>query len=123
MLVPINLKTEVVTILTNTVGLADFSTDYPDDFSVFPYAIYRTLARPKEVNNKREEIQTQWVVTIELYGKKSLTVITNDILARMRRLGFQVDVRDANVAGLKRNVLTAHIIVDNVTRQTYLPNI
>lgn len=119
MMVPINMKIKIVNILSETVGLTDFSTDYPDDWNVFPYAIYRTSTRSNYVDSQKDEARTEWTVVIEIYGKKSVSSIASHITTSIRKLGFQVDVRDANVIGLKRIVLTCRAIVDNKTGMVY----
>lgn len=120
MLIPINMKKEIVRILDETVGLTDFSTDYPDDWNVFPYAVYRTSTRSIEIDRNRNETRTEWNVTIEIYGIKSVSTLATSITKDMRTLGFKVDTRDANVIGLKRMVLTCQAIVDNITNIVYL---
>lgn len=116
----VNVKMEVVKVLESVPALADFSTDYPEEMTVFPYAVYRTVAIPHFINADREEVQTRWQILIEIYGTKSVSSIATSVYNGMRGTGFKVTQRDSNVAGLKRIVLDCHGIVDNVMRQVYL---
>lgn len=116
----INMKLEVVKVLDSVTALADFSTDYPEEMSTFPYAVYRTTTTPHFIDGERKEVQTKWMILIEVYGTKSVSSVTNSIYLAMRELGFKVTQRDSNVAGLFRIVLECHGIVDNTMKQIYL---
>ena len=116
----INMKLEVVKVLDSVTALADFSTDYPKEMTVFPYAVYRTTATPHFIDGERIEVQTKWMVLIEIYGSKSVSSVASSIYNGMRELGFQVTQRDSNVAGLFRIVLECNGIVDNTMKQIYL---
>lgn len=120
MMQKINMKTEVVKVLDSVTSLADFSTDYPEDMTVFPYAVYRTIASPHFVDANRDEVQTRWQVLIEIYGTKSVSSIATSVYNGMRGMGFKVTQRDSNVSGFNRIVLDCHGIVDNAMRQVYL---
>lgn len=116
----LNMKLEVVKVLDSTDGLVDFSTTYPKEMNVFPYAVYRTTATPHFVDGKRKEIQTKWIVLIEIYGIKSVSGVAKDIYDGMRGLGFTITQRDSNTADFFRIVLECHGIVDNTMKQVYL---
>lgn len=120
MMEKINMKLEVVKVLDSVNALADFSTDYPEEMAVFPYAVYRTTATPHFINGDREEEQTHWKVFIEVYGTRSVSSVTKSINDKLRELGFSVIQRDSNTAGLFRIVLEANGIVDNKMKIIYL---
>lgn len=114
------MKLEVVKILDSIKNLEDFSTDYPEEMTVFPYAVYRTVATPHFIDGERNEVQTKWLVLIEIYGIKSVSGVANSIYQEMKELGFSVIQRDSNIPGFFRIVLECHGIVDNKMKQIYL---
>lgn len=116
----INMKLEVVKVLDSIKNLEDFSTDYPENMSVFPYAVYRTVATPHFIDGERSEVQTRWLVLVEVYGIKSVSSVAKGIYDGMIGLGFTVTQRDSNTADFFRIVLECHGIVDNKMKQVYL---
>lgn len=116
----INIKTEVVNVLDAVASLKDFSTSYPEEMTEFPYAVYRTVATPHFIDGERNEVQTKWLVLIEIYGIRSVSGVSNQIYQKMKKLGFSVIQRDSNIPGFFRIVLECHGIVDNKEKQIYL---
>lgn len=98
--------------------LKKVATDYPSNWD-FPIAIYRTSDKPHAVDFKKNELQTEWTITIEIYGSQSLTDISSRIIDEFSRIGFQGSSEDANTADKKRVVCKFTAIVDNVTKHVY----
>lgn len=116
----VNLKHDIANILANTTSLADFSTDYPQELNTFPYAIYRTVTTPVEIDANRQELQTRWDIIIEVYGESSVSSIVDEITLQLQELGLRVGQKDSHVAGLKRIVISGYGIIDNATSHIYL---
>lgn len=114
------MKPEIAYLLSSIDGIADYSTDYPEEMAVFPYVVYRTAAKGHAIDAYRNELQTEWTVVVEVYDTKSVSELAASISAGMMAIGFKANERDANVAGLKRIVIECHAIVDNVTKIVYL---
>lgn len=120
MMKKLNMKLEVVRLLDTVSGLADFSTTYPKDMNIFPYAVYRTTATPHFLDGERREVQTRWNVSIDIYGIKSVSSVANEIYDGMKALGFEVTQRDSNTPDFFRVILECRGIVDNDMKHIYL---
>lgn len=97
------------------------STDYPSTW-VFPIAIYRTADKPHAVDFEKNELQTEWKITIEVFGNENSSDIANELVKRISELGFKGDCKDANTADKKRVICDFIGIVDNVTRYVFHKN-
>lgn len=115
----INIKTVVVSILKDISAIKKVAADYPTTWNTFPTAIYRTSSKPNFVDYNGEELQTQWNVTIELYGNGSLTDIVTQIMNAFGDIGFFGTSKDANTADLTRVIIELSAIVDNKTKYVY----
>jgi len=115
----INVKTVVVSVLKSVSAIKKVATDYPTTWNTFPTAIYRTSSKPKFVDFNGEEFQTQWTVTIELYGNGSLTDIAAQVMQTFGDIGFFGTTKDANTADLTRVIIELSAIVDNKTKYVY----
>lgn len=115
----INMKTVVVALLKSVTEIKKVATDYPTTWNTFPTAIYRTSSKPNFVDYNGEELQTQWNVTIELYGNGSLTDIVTQIMNAFGDIGFFGTFKDANTADLTRVIVELSAIVDNKTKYVY----
>lgn len=115
----INMKSVTVEVLKSVPEIKKVATDYPSNWTTFPTAIYRTVNKPYQIDALGEELQTQWTITVELYGNSSLTAIATQVLETFGTIGFTGTTKDANTADLKRVVIEVSAIVDNVTKYVY----
>ncbi|MFD1431231.1 hypothetical protein [Lacticaseibacillus yichunensis] len=115
-----NMNVEVMKILRSITDLKLCATDYPDDWSQFPAAIYRTAHAPVQVDAYQVERQTQWTVTVELYTDSgSLTTITEKLRLAFGEIGFFGNTTQSNTADLRRAVCTFSATVDNDLKRVY----
>jgi len=115
----INMKQVTVDVLKSVPEIKKIATDYPSNWTTFPTAIYRTVSKPYQVDALGQELQTQWTVTIEIYGTTSLTNIAGSVLDTFGGIGFFGTTKDANTADLKRVIVEVSAVVDNVTKYVY----
>ena len=72
------------------------SPNYPDNFTKFPTAIYKTSQSSYIRNNKQQETDTEWQITIDLYSDKgSLTKIKDELIAKFSAMGFSNSVGES----------------------------
>lgn len=115
-----NLNEEVVRVLHSLPGIELVATEFPNDWTAFPSAIYSATHTPVYVDANQVEQLTEWTVTIQLYGDAgSLTNLTEELRQAMGYRGFFGSTRYANVAGLKRTVCTFTATIDNGSRRVY----
>ena len=115
-----NMKAETSKTLKSISTLKKVSTDYPSTWNTFPIAIYRTSRSPHFIDALKQELQSYWQITIEVYGDSktgSLTNIVKEIMEQFNNIGFQGDAKDANTADLNRVICVFSAVVDNVTKQ------
>ena len=96
--------------------------DYPKVWQDFPMAIYRTKRTSHFVDAHKEELQSYWVITIEIYGDNNtgdLTPIVEQVDNEMKQKGFMGNDTDSNTGDLSRKILEYRGIVDNVTHFVY----
>ena len=115
----INMKTVTVEVLQSVEEIKKVVTDYPSNWTTFPTAVYRTSNKPYQVDALRQELQTQWTITVELYGNGSLTAIAGKVMDAFGVIGFTGTTKDANTADLKRVIVEVAAVVDNVTKYVY----
>lgn len=115
----INMKQVTVEVLKSIPEIKKVATDYPSNWTTFPTAIYRTTNKPYQIDALGEELQTQWTITVELYGNNSLTVIASKVLDIFGTIGFTGTTKDANTADLKRVIIEVSAVVDNVTKYVF----
>lgn len=101
----INLKKVTTEILKSVKAIKKVATDYPSNWNVFPTAIYRTTSKPYQIDANGSELQTQWSITVELYGTGSLTDIAIEVMDTFKTIGFTGTTKDANTADLKRVIV------------------
>lgn len=94
------------------------STDYPSHWE-FPIVIYRTSAKPHVIDFHKNELQTEWTITLEIYGGGSLTEITERINQEFNKIGFLGSSEDAHTADRNRVICKFIAVVDNVTKYVY----
>lgn len=117
----INIKPIVVKLLKEITEIQKVATEYPVIWTTFPSAIYRTTQTPYALDADKNELQTLWTVSIDLYSDASLTLIKSKVTEKMRSIGFVGGKVDSNTASLIREACEFKAIVDNETRQTYQP--
>lgn len=113
-----DMQLETWNILYSIDKLELVLPDYPKSWSKFPMAIYRTKRTPHFVDFDKQELQSAWVITIEIYGDDEtgdLTPIVTKIDEKFKKIGFMGNDTDSNVADLSRKILEYRGIVDNVT--------
>ncbi|MFS1062460.1 hypothetical protein ACFC9E_08255 [Enterococcus faecium] len=115
----VNMKEVTVEVLRSVADIKKISTDYPSTWNTFPLAIYRTSNKPHVIDSIGNELQTEWTITVELYGDKSQTSIAESVLNTFSSIGFSGTAKDANTADLKRIIIEISAIVDNVTKYVY----
>lgn len=115
----IDLKPIVYQLLTQVKEIKKVATDYPSNWTSFPSAIYRTSSQPKEIDSQKKELQTTWMITIELYGNTSLTGLTSLVIEKFNSIGFTGTSKDANTADMHRVIIELTGVVDNVTKYVY----
>lgn len=116
----INIKQITSTLLNKIPEFKKIATDYPASIEDFPCAIYTTSHIPRFIDDNGNELQTSWSITIELITDKgSLTLIENKVLAAFSVIGFSGQVRGANMAFLKRDVIELKAVVDNGIKYVY----
>lgn len=92
--------------------------DYPKKWETFPMAVYRTKNTPFFIDSNKDELQTSWIITIEIYfddGSADLVPIVYEIDEKFKNIGFVGGDTDANTGDLQRKILEYRAIVDNVT--------
>lgn len=102
--------------------LKKVSTDYPSNWSTFPTAIYRTSRNPHFIDNKQDELQTFWVITVEIYGDDrsgDMMPIAVSIDKKFKNIGFKGTFKDANTAGLTRIICEFSAVVDNSRKYVF----
>lgn len=115
-----NMNTEVMRILNSVTELKLCAPDYPDDWTQFPAAIYRTTHTPEYVDAYQVERQTSWTITVELYADSgSLTIIVEKLRAAFAVIGFFGATNQSNTAGLRRTVCTFSAVIDNDLQRVY----
>ena len=115
-----NVKALVYKTLKSIPELKIVSPSYPDKFTTFPTAIYKTTQRSYIRNNYQEETDTEWQITIDLYTDKgSLTKLKDEIIAKFSAMGFSNDVGDQDLNGVTRTVIVFSGVVDNTSRRVY----
>lgn len=115
-----NVKALVYKTLKSIPELRYVSAYYPDKFAKFPTAIYKTTQASYIRNNKQEETDTEWQITIDLYNDKgSLTQIKNKLIAKFSAMGFSNSIGDQDLNGVTRVVLVFTGIVDNTSKRVY----
>lgn len=115
-----NVKSLVFKTLKSIPTLKNVSPSYPDKFTTFPTAIYKTTQRSYIRNNYQEETDTEWQITIDLYTDKgSLTKLKDEIIAKFSAMGFSNDVGDQDLNGVTRTVIVFSGVVDNTSRRVY----
>ncbi|MBB1080248.1 hypothetical protein H5S09_02640 [Limosilactobacillus sp. STM2_1] len=115
-----NVKALAFKTLKSIPELRYVSTSYPDKFTTFPTAIYKTTQASYVRNNKQEETDTEWQITIDLYNDKgSLTQIKNKLIAKFSAMGFSNSIGDQDLNGVTRVVLVFTGIVDNTSKRVY----
>ena len=115
-----NVKALVYKTLKSIPELKIVSPSYPDKFTVFPIAIYKTSQTSFIRNNWQEETDTEWQITIDLYNDKgSLTKIKNELIAKLSAMGFSNSVGDQDLNGITRVVLVLTGLVDNTSKRVY----
>lgn len=115
----INIKSVTVEVLKSVPEIKKVATDYPSNWTTFPTAIYRTVNKPYQIDALGQELQTQWTITVELYGNGSLTAIAGKVMDVFGGIGFTGTSKDANTADLKRVIIEVSAVVDNVTKYVY----
>lgn len=115
----IEMKPIIYRTLKNVEEIQKIATDYPSNWTTFPAAIYRTSSKPKEIDSQKKELQTTWMITIELYGNTSLTPLTSLVIEKFNSIGFTGTSKDANTADMYRVIIELTGVVDNVTKYVY----
>ncbi|MFD1317332.1 hypothetical protein AB0Y04_00410 [Loigolactobacillus coryniformis] len=115
-----NMNTEVMRILNRIATLKLRAADYPDTWSQFPAAIYRTAHEPIYIDADQIERQTRWTITVELYTDTgSLTDLTEQLRSAFALIGFSGDTTQSNTAGLRRTICTFNAVIDNDLQRVY----
>lgn len=115
----INMKQVTVEVLQSVPAIKKIATDYPSTWNTFPMAIYRTTNQPQQLDALGNELQTKWMITIEIYGTTSLTNIAGSVLDTFGDIGFFGTAKDANTADLKRIIVEVSAVVDNITKYVF----
>ncbi|MGX7195157.1 hypothetical protein [Enterococcus olivae] len=117
-----DMQLETWEILQGINELKLVLSDYPDSWSKFPMAIYRTKRTTHFKDAHKREIQSAWIITVEIYDDDKagdLTSIVTKIDEKFKSIGFVGNDTDANVADLSRKILEYRGIVDNDTHFVY----
>ncbi|MDE7023565.1 MAG: hypothetical protein K2O72_05065 [Ligilactobacillus sp.] len=115
-----NVKAVVFKTLKAMSELKVVSPNYPDSFTKFPAAIYKTSQSSYIRDNKQQETDTQWQITIDLYSDKgSLTKIKDELIAKFSAMGFSNSVGDQDLNGITRVLIVFNGIVDNTSGRVY----
>jgi hypothetical protein len=115
----VNMKEVTVQVLQSVTAIKKIATDYPSTWNTFPLAIYRTANKPREIDSLGNELQTEWTITVELYGSTSQTSIAESVLSTFSSIGFSGTAKDANTADLKRIIVEVSAVVDNYTKYVF----
>lgn len=115
----VNMKAVTVEVLQAVTAIKKIAADYPSTWNTFPLAIYRTANKPHQIDSLGKELQTEWTITVELYGDKNQTSIAESVLSTFGNIGFSGTAKDANTADLKRIIIEVTAVVDNVTKYVY----
>lgn len=115
-----NVKALVFKTLKAMSELKVVSPNYPDNFTKFPTAIYKTSQSSYIRNNKQQETDTEWQITIDLYSDKgSLTKIKDELIAKFSAMGFSNSVGDQDLNGVTRVLIVFSGVVDNTSGRVY----
>lgn len=115
-----NVKALVFKTLKAMPELKVVSPNYPDNFTKFPTAIYKTSQSSYIRNNKQQETDTEWQITIDLYSDKgSLTKIKDELIAKFSAMGFSNSVGDQDLNGVTRVLIVFSGVVDNTSGRVY----
>lgn len=112
----IEIKEIVVNLLDSVEEIALVAKTYPNDWTQFPTAIYKTSDKPYTRDTSGPENMTEHTIYIELYGKASLTSIENTLNNKFREIGFTRIIRSDGedpATGLIRTSIQYKGIVDN----------
>lgn len=116
----INIKQLVADILSKQTRLNYCGTSYPDEFTKFPAAVYHTSHSPNYIDSDKQELETNWTVSIDLFNDHgSLTTLSNTLVSEFVNLGFSYTSGDQNLSGVKRTVLVFNAMVDNQRRMVF----
>lgn len=114
------MNIEVMRILKSISEIKLCATDYPDNWSTFPAAIYRSSHDPVQVDADQIERQTHWDITVELYTDSgSLTDIAEKLRSAFAEIGFFGGTKQSNTADLLRVICTFGAIIDNDLNRVY----
>lgn len=115
-----NVKALVFKTLKAMPELKTVSPNYPDSFTKFPTAIYKTSQSSYIRDNKQQETDTEWQITIDLYSDQgSLTKIKDELIAKFSAMGFSNSVGDQDLNGITRVLIVFSGIVDNTSGRVY----
>lgn len=115
-----NMNIEVIRILKSISEIKLCAADYPDEWSTFPAAIYRSSHDPVQVDADQIERQTHWNITVELYTDSgSLTDIAEKLRSAFAKIGFFGNTKQSNTADLRRVICTFSAVIDNDLHRVY----
>lgn len=112
----IEVKPIIVNLLDNVEEIALVAKTYPRNWTKFPTAIYKMSDKPYSKDTSGKENMTEHTVSIELFGRDSLTTIENILNERFRAIGFTRIIRSDGedpATGLIRTSIQYKGIVDN----------
>lgn len=76
----VNVKTIAYKAIKSVTGIKLVTTSYPDTFAVYPTAVYSAAHSSYFRDGDKNELLTQWTITIDLFlDQGSLTDITNQL--------------------------------------------
>lgn len=116
------MQAETFKMLSTVSLLKLVAPDYPDEWKVFPMAIFRTKRTPHVMDVNSVELQSFWEITIEVYEDNRtdhMLEIATQIDEKFKRIGFVGTVTDANTAGLTRKICAYQAVIDNGTHFVY----
>lgn len=113
------LVVETLEKYENSGQIKLIATDYPAEMKDFPTAIYRTSSSPFFIGADKNEDQTKWAITVELFSDKGLERLVSEVAKDFRLLGFKVSESGGNMANIKRKILKINGIADNNLNAIY----
>ncbi|HFE9852471.1 TPA: hypothetical protein ACGBG5_002937 [Enterococcus faecalis] len=117
-----NMEIATFQLLSDIKELEKVVKEYPESWEIFPMAVFKTKRTPHVVDINKEEVQSYWTVTIEIYEDSYtdlIGTIINQVDQAFKNIGFVGTVTDANTAGLTRKICEYSAVIDNGTHFVY----
>ncbi|WP_429976660.1 hypothetical protein [Enterococcus sp. AZ051] len=112
-----DIRPDIVSKLHEIKEIQAVKAAYPEQWNALPCAVYTCESKPAQKNKSSIEYLTSWKIQIELFSNKSgMADLAKEVQTSLSELGFfDIQVKDANIKGLQRKLISASGVVDNRT--------